>query len=1237
MGKSNAKATLLRKTLITGSLLGLIVLFFVINYLVIIPRQQSSYNKKIFRILHEQSENLEAVISAYAVSYRRAPKMDSQDLAFHWKKKYTDTLKFVNDLKSSFNAKEILFGKEAVAPDVETTFIRDYVLFRNSKKNQKAKRSVEPVPDSFPMSISNIVEPIQAMHENIFDFVILTSKIVTGKKENILLYKSPLLDVDETKLAADTLDSSLYPFATLRDTVIEGAAYKLFTLPFRFGGQFLSLSGFIDLHEYKSNITGSSYPVLLLIGSMMVIVLISLPFLKIFFLGRKENLTITDIRLLITAFLAGPALFVLMISTVNTYYHTDNRTDNFLDSLHKKVKNSFYNEISSGIKQLRLYDSIVNHPCSSKVYKSYNRACCDQALFDLRDKKNTRRRSYRKNTVIDFKDSFFYPTIYKIFDWVSWTNSKGKNIAKWGFLDTSFHYLDLSERKYFQDIRDGNMDTLPAGPGRDTGRFAMQPTMSWANGAYTINLAIPSQTVFQNKNGRKDSAIMISLSSSMYSVCDPVVPKGFNFCIVNDKGDVLFHSQTSRSLHENFFEECNNNPDVIKAISHKDSVRLTGVTLYDHEVKMKITPIEGMHYYFIIYYTLREQNYFVFHISAFALFATIMLQLMLLLFLLSYSLSSNKLSSSFFRIHESDWMAPSPLKNSYYRTLFLFQLLLLSAISALLIFISIIYPERLCRFILQCSILLPFISTTGYYIIRRNLELSVPTTKKLTDGKKIWYWYYFFLLIFFICNFTQYQNKIGLNIGFDLGLMILATAIPYLARFVCRRRPPVRDISPDPSYLSNYNRIIFCAILLISVLPTLGFFYYGFKKEEILRYRSRQIYLAEGIERKTAAVSKDIKRRKTDINTTIFGADDATYTRNRLYRPDFGVYPAVSKVTDTVFDQYHGNKILKASDGLMKKNMDLYQLVTKFLFLPPDHTDFFYNTNYYYWDDPTDWITLYYENKNALDKNETAIRISLKPGRNEMLSQLATKPFGWLLVISVAVFLVSTYKIIIPLARRIFLIGYFEKTRLVEADKHWVNEILKSAKLNNGNPDPTGKNGKINYDEIVKKEERQPSNGEHGIELILRMQNHLLPAYDEIWKQCSPTEKYVLFDFATDGFTNYRNSDVLFGLYQHGLIRKDRETSRLMIMNYSFRNYLIAKANTDEVQELEQSAGGGIWKNLKTIFFVLLVVGFVYIFIAQEEIKNKLLVIIPGVVTLLPQVLKLFDKNNFSPAKTDTK
>jgi len=591
--------------------------------------------------------------------------------------------------------------------------------------------------------------------------------------------------------------------------------------------------------------------------------------------------------------------------------------------LHQRVKNSFYKELFSIADQLKSYDSILSDPLKSQAFAYYdsiysnNQKKKPDSLIDLRSDRDWLR---TKNGTLSFRDLFFYPSKYKILDGVSWTDDSGRNLAKWSFLDTPYTYLNLEKRQYFKDIKDENYDTLRR-KGGEPDTLAIQPTLSWANGVYTVNIAMPSRQKFKRNGKKEDTAIMISLSSSMYSVCYPVVPKGFNFCIVNDKGDILFHSQTNRSLHENLFDESDNNAEIKSAILHKDSILISGITLYDHQVKMLITPVQGLKYYLVTYYNIREQNLFVFHIAAFTMFAIAMLLIALLLFLLSYFLSGQKFSSAFISVRESDWMAPSPFKNHYYRTLIYFQLSLLLILSLLFILILFFFPGQLYWYILQCTILLPFFATTGYYIIRRKSELSAATEEnkpdktdepaknkfKITEfiktNSKILFWYFSFLFLFFIFNITQYDIAIKTqsNVVFDIGIAVLAAGIPFLAAYACSRRSPIRTLIPEPAYLFNYNRAVFLVIILISVLPTFGFFYYGFKKEELLRVRSRQVYLAEGIKQKAENVHADIKRRKLNVAPFIFEQEDEIYFHNLVFAADSGIYISRGNLKDTVF------------------------------------------------------------------------------------------------------------------------------------------------------------------------------------------------------------------------------------------------------------------------------------------------------------------------------------------------
>ncbi|HVW83504.1 MAG TPA: hypothetical protein VHB50_02440, partial [Bryobacteraceae bacterium] len=45
------------------------------------------------------------------------------------------------------------------------------------------------------------------------------------------------------------------------------------------------------------------------------------------------------------------------------------------------------------------------------------------------------------------------------------------------------------------------------------------------------------------------------LSAQPLSLIDPILPSGYGFALIDEKGNVLFHNDKTRNLHENFFEE----------------------------------------------------------------------------------------------------------------------------------------------------------------------------------------------------------------------------------------------------------------------------------------------------------------------------------------------------------------------------------------------------------------------------------------------------------------------------------------------------------------------------------------------------------------------------------------------------------------------------------------------------------------------------------------------------------
>jgi hypothetical protein len=68
----------------------------------------------------------------------------------------------------------------------------------------------------------------------------------------------------------------------------------------------------------------------------------------------------------------------------------------------------------------------------------------------------------------------------------------------------------------------------------------------------------------------------VTMATSPISLTSPVLPKNLQFAVVDRAGRVLFHSDPTRTLAENIFQESENNPTLRSLVANRDSGAFTG-------------------------------------------------------------------------------------------------------------------------------------------------------------------------------------------------------------------------------------------------------------------------------------------------------------------------------------------------------------------------------------------------------------------------------------------------------------------------------------------------------------------------------------------------------------------------------------------------------------------------------------------------------------------------------------
>ncbi|WP_018617035.1 hypothetical protein [Segetibacter koreensis] len=1239
MAEKGIYSPVVRRLITAALFVGITGTFISMYYLVFLPQQHADFNLRTFRILHEITSNFSERLEnfrAFSINrffnthYLKDTKISIKDL------KNSSPSGFANTFKGSFkgNPSQIdsLFSSKNF---ISLGRSREDTLFSEIRQDNKVVLT-EAQP------LNEILEPLIAIYPNTFEAVLLVKQIhnlASKEEKNInrydsILYKSANIDI--ANIDVDSLFNNNLEAPVLRDVDIKGITYKMFLIPFKMrtiSDKTFVLAGIISEKKYRQQSQAIPVDFIIVIGVLLILLLLALPFLKIYVLSVHENITIDDVRLIIAIIFIIPIFVTLICTSIFLYNYPDRFSKEVLSSLQNEITDNFYNEIKQEILQAKHFDSILNNPPLNVFIRDSGKVKSIDSLPGI--------------DTIDIKDFIFYPQYYKNIENVHWMDVNGNDIAAWNFLKKPATYFKLSDRPYFRDIRYNRGYSLPGSS--DT--FSLYPTLSRLTGDYTINIAIPAHVKIADEN----KVAVTGLSGKMYSLYNTVLPAGYGYCLIDENGEIMCHSDNARSLRENLFEETSNNQDLLTAVNHKDSVLINNIDLYNEPVKMMVKPLDGLPYYLVTYYRKRGEYLFTFHVVAFVFVCESILLLFVSLFSYCIMISGKRMSKLFFVPGSLKWLKPSPCKVVYYKKNYIY---LIISVLVIYLFSHFISAENTYIYGVCIAALLPLFSVTGYYIIKRGQRFIYWFQPKgerkgqLIFRKKLFSRFLFsiknalFLYISSILLFSILQHVLFFNhhnISYNdvtVSIWILIVLLPIImfiiagtdfkSMFSGRKRTFV-SFSNQPeecnsNYLNHFLISLLVSVAVICVIPAITLTAYAFHEEKNLHLTSFQVDLAKKIQQRRTGINS--KQWQTKV--LLSPEDGARFIDSLKFYRDKGLY-------------LHNNILRKEvfiNSPAIDRSSPFYKIITKFLFLPPDHNEFYDDTShntFYYWkksDVKKNIQSLQLHYKNLTDhRNPDSFSLTAEFPKFSLFNYFFRNYLGLFVLLSLLMFLIVFYRIIYSVATRIFLVGYFvnndrdDPITTDRQDREWVRQKYNIINLCDFCKTFSIAPDKVSFAEIRKKERILLKQNDGG-EGILKIHLALVPVYENIWKDCTDTEKYTLYDFALDGFTNYKRILTLYGLYNKGLLIKD-EDDNLTLMTQSFRNFLITKETSEEIRKLS-TENKGSWAIVRTVFYIIIIAVAVFIFISQEEASKRLIAIITSLGALLPAMLKLFDKGTFN-------
>jgi hypothetical protein len=608
--------------------------------------------------------------------------------------------------------------------------------------------------------------------------------------------------------------------STVKSLNVGGNDYKIFLQPLNFGstGKWV-VSGLLSNQRYQEEKNQLPSNIVLLLLTAVLIIIVAFPWLKLYQMGSKDRLTVSDgVASIVVAMLLMSLLFFSFFK-YNVLLRPDISEDS-KNTLANEITNTFKSEVDVVYDKLHQIDTLVSNHID---------------LFtDLHDLNNE---GIYANTTTHRENLATVDSILKGLNvnQLLWLDSSGTETVNWFAGKQNAPHGNFSHREYFKQLQQHRYIIAD----HDTSRkFYLDQIVSYTTGKFTSVLSIPSSVPGQ---------AIAAISFDLKAVAKPVITAGYQFAIINNAGKVLYHSDSTRNLNENLLSEFAEKDKLTSCLQARSS----GVFItkyFSKNYNVRVSPMPNLPYYILVlgdisYKETRDMEIYSFTFSMLLiLFALLILQLFVMFFVSS--------RQSFFKkqAFNTSWVGPKISFADDYNLatfaniammcllVFFFHLstfleyffILLFSVSALSIFLNAIYARHYrkvkqadnygfkIRSIVSLIIFLVIINVAAWKMLDRPNFFS------------------FFL----------YQ-VIATALGFVLyfkGSWILLVTQSFLLSFTQRFSNKIKY--PSWGYAKSFSLMALTRLIITSGIPILFFYISSYNYEQNIAIRYRQLQFA---------------------------------------------------------------------------------------------------------------------------------------------------------------------------------------------------------------------------------------------------------------------------------------------------------------------------------------------------------------------------------------------------------
>ncbi|HEV7428238.1 MAG TPA: cache domain-containing protein [Thermoanaerobaculia bacterium] len=358
-----------------------------------------------------------------------------------------------------------------------------------------------------------------------------------------------------------------------------GADYVLFTQPYTYSRKPASVHGknsnewivcgLVSASRFRYDVSAVSASIILIAIAIVLLALCCWPYLRIALIHPSQPLAITDVVLIIICTIVGVAVITLALLDGFAYRGITQTADEQLQKFSKDVNDDFAGNVRRAMTLLSKAEELT-------------RGDADKALKDDQPVQTLPKK------LMGNAAAGGYPYI----DSIAWIDDDGKQRVRFGRILSP--PKDVSARPYFNLAKQERTWTIPNPPVP----YVLEWVRSKATGEVRAILAKKTEeakawdSVYHADDTVRPPFSVIALATNLIDISDAIRPPGAEMAIIDENGEVIYHSDTQRIGFENFFTETDRNRALRSAVVARREGRVD-VTYWGDDQSMYVRPLTG--------------------------------------------------------------------------------------------------------------------------------------------------------------------------------------------------------------------------------------------------------------------------------------------------------------------------------------------------------------------------------------------------------------------------------------------------------------------------------------------------------------------------------------------------------------------------------------------------------------------------------------------------------------------